>query len=272
VSFTVLKNGNLLTFSILDFINEWNVTGGLVNSVSYSNLIVSFSDLENGNILAGRADGPIEILNSSLTTLQTLYGHSEYVKVILTLSYDSFASGSKDDSIKIWKNNMSNESWTCVYTLKGHNGDILDLVLSTKANTLISASSDSTIKIWNFKTGQLIESLLSHQAPVNSLVGLKNNQFAAGSDDTEITIWNLNNTTKVKTLNATSQVNVLAVSKNWLISGTNKDNSLTIWNADTFEKIRIIRLNSEKITSLAVWNDNFLVVGSFGKGAIIISI
>ena len=67
---------------------------------------------------------------------------------------NTIASGSYDNTIKIW--NLNNSS--CIKTLEGHTNDIncLELINST---TIASASDDHTIKIWNLNESRCIKSL-----------------------------------------------------------------------------------------------------------------
>lgn len=64
------------------------------------------------------------------------------------------ASGSDDKLIMIWQYSSTTsyqnlENWKCSFTLRGHEGDVLDLAWSTKDNYLASASVDNTIIVWN---------------------------------------------------------------------------------------------------------------------------
>ena len=269
MAFTVLKNGNILSFSIFDKINEWNTnTGQSVKSRDYGIHIISFCVLSNGDIVAGRVDGTIEIFNSqTLASIQTLYGHSEDVKKVLPLSGDFFASGSKDDKIILWNN--TNGSWLLSRTFTGHTGDILDLVLQP-TDILISLSADSKIKVWNYKLGQLVR-ILNAQNQLSSLVMLNGNYLAVGSLDKDITMFTVDFTLN-QTFTSSMPVDVLAVTNKWLISGSNTDSSLTFWDVNSFEKFETILLNSVKITSIAVLSNSSIAVGSFGQGLIILSI
>ncbi|MEH1935828.1 MAG: hypothetical protein V7L14_19455 [Nostoc sp.] len=45
------------------------------------------------------------------------------------------------------------------FTLKGHSEVVNALVITPNQQTIVSASSDNTIKIWNLATGQLTSTL-----------------------------------------------------------------------------------------------------------------
>ena len=66
-----------------------------------------------------------------------------------------FLSGSKDNTIRLWK---FEESLKCLAVFKGHNENVASVCFGPKkANFFVSASQDNTIKVWDiqqFKEGQ----------------------------------------------------------------------------------------------------------------------
>ena len=49
------------------------------------------------------------------------------------------------------------ESMKCVKTLKGHERDVVSIFLINYLNTLVSASFDKKIKIWDLNKGKIIQ-------------------------------------------------------------------------------------------------------------------
>ena len=82
---------------------------------------------------------------SDRTLVATLSGHSESVYSV-TFSPDSslLASGSKDDTVKLWK--VSDR--TLVATLTGHSDWVNSVAFSPDSSLLASGSEDKTIKLW----------------------------------------------------------------------------------------------------------------------------
>jgi len=74
---------------------------------------------------------------------KTLRGHSGWVDSLAVLPDNKLASGSSDETIKIW----DLISGQCINTLKGHSGSVNSLAVLPD-NKLASGSSDKTIKIW----------------------------------------------------------------------------------------------------------------------------
>ena len=56
---------------------------------------------------------------------------------------------------------------------------------------MASWSWDHTVKIWNFKTGELIRILEGHDDGVRCVKKLSDTLLASGSEDHTIKIWNL---------------------------------------------------------------------------------
>ena len=56
----------------------------------------------------------------------------------------------------------------CRYSLMGHQGGVWSVALSTDGTTLASGASDSTVRIWDARTGELRTSLSGHQDSVRA--------------------------------------------------------------------------------------------------------
>lgn len=137
--------------------------------------------------------------------ISTLRGHSSAVNSVISISPEEIATGSNDSTIKIWekqdKINSYNkgfayimEEYECIYTLTGHKGPVLYLLLLSKA-LFASASDDKTIRIWagednSFNMNYFCVSIIQgHTKYVTSLILLPEEGFASASEDCTIKIW-----------------------------------------------------------------------------------
>ena len=85
-------------------------------------------------------------------------------------------------------------------TLTGHSDSVWSVAYSPDGQTLASGSwdntinwsSDKTIKLWNVKTGNLVQTLTGNSSRVNSVAYSPDGQtLASGSHDNTIKIWRL---------------------------------------------------------------------------------
>ncbi|MFM6372457.1 MAG: WD40 repeat domain-containing protein, partial [Dolichospermum sp.] len=78
-------------------------------------------------------------------------------------------------------------------TITGHSISVYSLAYSPDGQTLASGSSDKTIKLWNARTGNLLQTLTGHSSGVLSLAYSPDGQTLAssGSGDKTIKIWRL---------------------------------------------------------------------------------
>ena len=100
-------------------------------------------------------------------------------------------SGSADRTIKLWepKNTKSNK---CFQTIIGHQGSILSMVYLPMIQTLISSSTDNTMKIWRIDQARqlLLYPWFIEYQKCNDLVSHKTSKarFAKGSSQDE-EVW-----------------------------------------------------------------------------------
>ena len=142
----------------------------------------------SNSILTGNEDNYIKLYSLSKKTQSVtniLDGHNCTVWCLLPFYEDTMlASGSSDNSIKIW--DLIN--WRCIYTLEGHENTISSLVM-LKNEFIASSSWDSTCKIWNLETRNCVYTLTGHKDIVWCVIELKNGNLATCSNDKSIIVW-----------------------------------------------------------------------------------
>ncbi|MGF1492308.1 MAG: protein kinase [Microcoleaceae cyanobacterium] len=75
----------------------------------------------------------------------------------------------------------------------GHGATVEAIEIGPKGYILASGSADSTIRLWNLKTGQLLHRFLGHCRSIKSITMSPNGQrLVSGSLDRTILAWNLN--------------------------------------------------------------------------------
>jgi WD40 repeat protein len=183
-------------------IRFWNtISGVVVNKFQGHENSVLCIILVSCNVLAsGSADKTIRLwnltsLHSNTTARQYTQTPSDYLDIVdcllLLNNGTHLASGNRDFSIKIL---IIEAKLSLVASLQGHTEDVLSLV-NLKQGHLASASSDLTIKIWNWESLEygvaLLATLKGHSDTVVSLVLLPNGFLASASWDQSVKTWNL---------------------------------------------------------------------------------
>jgi WD40 repeat protein len=144
----------------------------------------------------------------------------------------TFASGSEDNTIKLW----NTKTGELIKTLPGHTGLIWSVSFSPDGETLASGSEDNAIQLWNVKTRKLIKTLPGHKNKVYSVSFSPDGRtLASGSKDKTIKLWNVKSRELIKTLPGhTDRVYSVSFSPDGktLASGS-KDKTIKLWNVKT---------------------------------------
>lgn len=115
-------------------------------------------------------------------------------------------------------------------SISGHDGSINALIYHPDGKTLISASDDGTIRLWNPDTGEQKEVWKANNSPVKSLAITKDGKTLVSGGDSVI-IWDLKTGRKRVTLwGHDKPINALDVSSNGqiVVSGS-EDKTIKIW-------------------------------------------
>lgn len=165
-------------------------------------------------------------------SLQTFKGHTNGVTCLQIWDDTTLATGSYDNTVKIWDIESGEE----IRTLTGHTRGIRALQMDN--NKLVSASLDGTVKVWNWRTGQLLNTLSSHSDGVIS-VHFQDNSIASGSIDHSIRVHNFKTKSTFSLHHHEDWVNNVKIdtSSRTLLSASD-DCTVVLWDLDTREIIR----------------------------------
>ena len=85
---------------------------------------------------------------------------------------------------------------------RGHSLAVQTVSFSPDGKYIASGSEDKTIKIWEFRTGREIKTLLGHQSQVNQVLFTSDGKnLISGGRDQKILIWNLESGKNIKKYN-----------------------------------------------------------------------
>lgn len=162
---------------------------------------------------------------------KTFKGHTNGVTCLQIWDDTTLATGSYDNTIKIWNLESGEE----VRTLKGHTRGIRSLQMDD--TKLLSASLDGTVKVWNWRTGQCMRTLSNSDGVIS--VHFQDELVATGSIDHTIRVYNFSNKEAFCLKHHDDWVNNVKVDTNsrTLLSGSD-DCTVVLWDLDTRKIIR----------------------------------
>jgi WD40 repeat protein len=136
-------------------IKLWNLkTGELLYTLTgHSDAINKIAIAPDGQtVVSGSSDKTIKLWNVKTGQLiKTLTGHSAAVTSVVITPDGIIASAGQDKTIKLWNLNGLQR------TLKA---EAFSLTISRDGKTLFSGGEQGKIKLWNFRTGKLLRTLI----------------------------------------------------------------------------------------------------------------
>lgn len=139
---------------------------------------------------------------------------------------------------------MIQTNWQCVHTLHGHSCSVTSVVITPDGQTVVSGSSDSTIKLWNLNTGQELHTLSGHSQGVTSIALAPDGQtLASGSKDKTIKLWNLSTKEEIYTITGHSDIitSVVISPDGKTLASASEDTTIKLWNLRNGEEIRTLK-------------------------------
>jgi predicted 2-oxoglutarate/Fe(II)-dependent dioxygenase YbiX len=111
-------------------------------------------------------------------------GHQGYVWTLEALDDDTFASGGRDTSIRVWRRDGS-----LLGALQGHTRSVLGLA-RLPGGRLASVSRDRSLRIWDWRSGSCVQAVeQAHAAAVLGVIGLEAGAIATSGADRVIQLW-----------------------------------------------------------------------------------
>uniref|UniRef100_A0A183BZ38 WD repeat-containing protein 48 homolog n=1 Tax=Globodera pallida TaxID=36090 RepID=A0A183BZ38_GLOPA len=192
-----------------------------------------------------------------------------------------FSAGS-DSVIRQWDTAATSDSAAFVRSLEHHCDWVNDIILCSDGSRLISASSDTTVKVWHTRrNGACLSTLKTHKDCVRCLAYARDpaELVASAGLDKCIYLWDVNTLTKVTATNNTVTTSSLRGTKNSIYSlamnecGTviiagSTENLLRVWDPRTCQKIAKLRGHNENIRAISVNRDGTLCLSGSSDGTI----
>jgi eukaryotic-like serine/threonine-protein kinase len=193
-------------------------------------------------------------------------GHSDEVNAV-NWSPDGklIASGSRDDTARVWNSSTGNT----IYTYSSNHSSVFGVVWSPNGQQIASAGADDTVQVWNATNGQHVLTYPGHSNAVLALAWSPNGKYiASGSLDNTVQVWDAITGNHIFTYKGHA-AGVSAVT--WSpdssrIASASADKTVQIWDAATGMNRQIYGNHSAGVTTVE-WSPDgqYIASGSIDK-------
>jgi len=152
-----------------------------------------------------------------------------------------------------------------IRTLQGHTGEVTGCAVSPDGDSIVSASSDNTLKVWDAHTGAARLTLRGHTGEVTGCaVSPDGDSIVSASDDSTLKVWDAYTGEVRLTLRGhTDRVTGCAVSPDGdSIVSASWDKTLKVWDARTGEARLTLRGHNSPVNGCAVSPDGDSIVSA----------
>lgn len=143
--------------------------------------------------------------------------------------------------------------------------------VSPNGQIFASSSFDRTIKLWDFNTGELLQTLDGHTAAVHTIIFSRDGQkLASSSHDGTIKLWDLNTGSLIRTFvghEGHTHSIVFTPDERILVSGSG-DGTIKLWDLYTGAEIRTIYARSGHVNSVALSPDGQTIISGSREGPV----
>ncbi|KAF0301841.1 WD repeat-containing protein 48 [Amphibalanus amphitrite] len=199
-----------------------------------------------------------------------------------SLQYDAhlqrlFTAG-RDGVIRMW--NCKNTKEPYIQSMEHHTDWVNDIVLCCGGRNLISASSDTTVKVWSAHKGLCMSTLRTHKDYVKALAYAKEKEHVASAGlDKSIFLWDVNTLTALTTSNnivTTSSLNgskfsIYSLGMNELgtvvIAGST-EKLLRVWDPRTCDRLMKLRGHADNVRAVLVSRDGTQCLSGSSDGTV----
>ncbi|KAK1332580.1 hypothetical protein QTO34_007263 [Cnephaeus nilssonii] len=197
-----------------------------------------------------------------------------------------FTAG-RDSIIRIWSVNQHKQD-PYIASMEHHTDWVNDIVLCCNGKTLISASSDTTVKVWNAHKGFCMSTLRTHKDYVKALAYAKDKELVASAGlDRQIFLWDVNTLTALTASNNTvtsklllsliasslsgNKDSIYSLAMNQLgtiiVSGST-EKVLRVWDPRTCAKLMKLKGHTDNVKALLLNRDGTQCLSGSSDGTI----
>ncbi|KAK4468616.1 hypothetical protein MN116_007806 [Schistosoma mekongi] len=199
-----------------------------------------------------------------------------------SLQYDPYTdrlfTAGRDSVIRVW--NTKRPSDPLVHTMEHHADWVTDIVLCCGGKNLISASNDTTVKVWNATKGFCMSTLGTHKDYVRVLAYAQHREEVASAGlDGAIFLWDIrtltaltptNNTVETRplTTNDESTYSLAMNSSGTVIVAGGPHKRISVWDPRSRSKPFDLRSHTDSVRALVVRANGEEIISGSSDGTI----
>ncbi|MDX2265161.1 MAG: TIR domain-containing protein [Hyphomicrobiales bacterium] len=166
-------------------------------------------------------------------------------------------------------NELGDNEKRSILLFEGHSLLVSSVGFSPDSKTILSASWDKTVRLWNAQTGGLIRTLKGHKSAIyDAGFSLDGKSIVSGSFDSTARLWSAQTGSLIHTLEGHGKcVSAVAFSPDGktVVSGS-YDQTLKLWNTETGSVIRTLEGHGDTVWAASFSPDGKTIIsGSWDK-------
>lgn len=205
----------------------------------------------------------------------TLHSHVGGVNTLVIARYgQTFASGSDDQSIKLWQLATGQDVRTLGTPSTSRVSPVKAIALSPDGQMLASAGNDKVIQLWQVSRGQRIGMLQGHSGAITTLTFSPDGEtLISGSADQTVRVWHLKTGQLLQTLTGHSEwfsgVKSVDVSPDGrLLASSSDDKTIKLWQLNTGQVDHTLVGHHDTVNDLQFSPDGQLLFSASNDGTI----
>lgn len=248
----------------------------IMDFIGHTGYVRCIAGLDAEHFVSGSYDKTAKIWSITegccLQTLEgnwLMKGHADKITSITriesTLPRLMFATGSKDNTVKVWEWGGSCNPGICLLTLEGH-GSFVTALASLNERVILSGAADNSVKIWNLATGKCQASMLGDETRSNivqSLATFGSNYVAVGSSSKHINIWDVTTGQPLAVLKGHQGTvcGVVALAPGMLAS-CSTDMTVRLWDIGSGKSTAVLEGHKDDVNCIAAFGSGSILSGS----------
>jgi WD40 repeat protein len=222
---------------------------------------------KNGYVASASQDNTVNVWNTlTWTSIRKYTSHIDWVRSLDQIDNDTMVSGSRDQTIRIWKISTGETLKIIKFTVHV----IVVRVFSIENKQIVcgTGGTSNNLQIYNYNTGNWVRTLIGHLNNVCSIEMLSDQFMASGSDDKSVIIWDLSsNSIKYTLTGHTNWVTCIKILTSNLIASGDWNGKIIVWNWLTGERIfnLIGHTSTLNLNSLDLYDEQTLISGSWDR-------